>query len=128
MTMERTQTLEAYNRAWTESSEVEIRARLQECWTADSTYLNPFTDVVRGVQGLTRLIMDYPVIFPDAAMAPTSEPDVHHAFARPPWRLSSTAPIRILGSDFGHTMHGMDLVEFDANDKIKRVVSVLGCR
>ena len=38
---------------------------MQECWTPTSTYVNPLTDVVCGIDGLTRLILDYPVLFPD---------------------------------------------------------------
>jgi len=35
--MDHTQTLVAYNRAWTDSGEVEIWARVEEHWTVDST-------------------------------------------------------------------------------------------
>jgi hypothetical protein len=37
MAMDRTQTLVGYNRAWTESAQVEIRACVEEYWTVDST-------------------------------------------------------------------------------------------
>ena len=125
--MDRTQALRAYSRAWSQSSTETICACLAECWTSGSTYVNPFTDVICGVEGLTSLIMDYPVIFPDAAVTPTCEPDEHHAVARLPWLLSSSAPIRILGKDFGRAMRGMDVVEFDADNKIRRVTSFFGC-
>jgi hypothetical protein len=127
MAMDRTQTLDAYSRAWLQSTSETICACLAECWTSGSTYVNPFTDVICGVEGLARLIMDYPVIFPDAVVTPTREPDEHHAVARLAWLLSSTAPIRVIGRDFGHEMPGMDVVEFDTDNRIRRVTSFFGC-
>jgi hypothetical protein len=127
MKMDRSQTLDAYSRAWMQSSTETICACLAECWTSGSTYANPFTDIISGVEGLTSLIMDYPLIFPDAVVTPTCEPDEHHAVARIAWLLSSTAPIRVLGRDFGHEMPGMDVVEFDADNRIRRVTSFFGC-
>src|SRR5450755_3518546 len=97
MAMDRYRTLKAYERAWAQSDEAQIRAWLTQCWTITSTYVNAFTDTVSGLDGLTRLILDYPVLFPDAQFTPSGEQDAHHQHARYCWRLSSTARIRILG-------------------------------
>jgi hypothetical protein len=127
MAMDRDRTLKAYERAWAQSDEAQIRAWLSPCWTPTSTYVNAFTDTVSGLDGLTRLIMDYPVLFPDAQITPRGEQDAHHQHARYCWRLSSTARIRILGNDFGCALDGLDIIEFDRGDKIKSVVAFFGC-
>jgi len=124
--MDRDRVLDAYERAWSEPDEDKLRACIQECWTPSSTYVNPLTDMVRGVDGLARLILDYRDIFPDVNIRPSAPADVVEQHARWPWRLSSTVPIRMLGKDYGHVMDGLDVIEFDDDGKIKKVVSFFG--
>ena len=124
--MDRARVLEAYERAWSESDEGKVRAWIQVCWTTSSTYVNPLTDMVHGVDGLVRLILDYPDIFPDVDVRSCGPTDIGEQHVRYPWRLSSTARIRILGHDYGHTMEGIDVIEFDGDGKIKSVVSFFG--
>jgi hypothetical protein len=126
MPMDWQRTLEAYEQAWAQSEEEKVRAWANECWTANSTYVNPLTDVVRGIDGLARLIMDYPVMFPDADFRSVRDPDVHHEYVRYAWRMSSTCRIRAQGKDYGLVMDGVDIIEFDAEGKIKRVVAFFG--
>jgi hypothetical protein len=94
------------------------------CWTEVSTYVNPFTDVVRGIDGMTALIMDYPVMFPDAAVQPRGDFRRRHEFVAWPWRLSSTYRIRLLGHDFGRELVGADVVRFDGTGRLADVVAV----
>lgn len=124
--MDHERALEAYERAWSESDERKVRAWIQECWTTSSTYVNPLTDMVHGVEGLARLILDYRDIFPDVDIRPTGPSDTVEQHARYPWRLSSTVRIRMLGKDYGHVMDGLDIIEFDDDGKIKSVVSFFG--
>jgi hypothetical protein len=124
--MDRERALDAYERAWSESDERKVRAWIQECWTPSSTYVNPLTDMVHGVDGLARLILDYRDIFPDVDIRLCGPPDTVEQHARYPWRLSSTARIRMLGKDYGHVMDGLDIIEFDEDGKIKTVVSFFG--
>jgi hypothetical protein len=124
--MDQQRALEAYEHAWTQSDEHHVRAGVEECWTSASVYVNPLTDLVRGVEGLTRLILDYPVLFPDARMYRVGEPDSHGQHVRYRWRLTSTAPIRLFGEDFGLALTGTDIIEFDDDEKIKTVVSLFG--
>jgi len=121
--MEREPVLAAYASAWTQSSEEGVRRALSACWTESSTYVSPLTDVVHGVEGLTNLILDLPVMFPGASLDPTADPDVHHDVARLPWRMRSTAPIRTLGRDYGHSLDGVDFVEFDDDGRIRRITA-----
>ena|SRR5664279_3095522 len=124
--MDRGRVLDAYERAWSESDEDKVRAWIQECWTSSSTYVNPLTDMVRGVDGLERLILDYRDIFPDVDIRPCAPADIVDQHARWPWRLSSTVRIRMLGKDYGHVMDGLDIIEFDDDGKIKSVVGFFG--
>ena len=78
------------------------------------------------IGGLERLILDYRDIFPDVDLRPCAPADIVEEHARWPWRLSSTVRIRILGKDYGHVMDGLDIIEFDDDGKIKKVVSFFG--
>ena len=123
MTTDRLDALTAYARAWSLADKDEIRADLERCWTDNSTYVNPFTDTVTGIDGLTRLILDVPVMFPQATVRATTTPDVHHDVARCCWRLRSSAPIRMLGHDYGRSVDGQDFVHFYRDGKIRQVVA-----
>jgi hypothetical protein len=123
---DRLQALAAYERAWARPDEDTIGAELARCWTARSTHVSSFTDTVVGVHGLTQLILDFPVMFPGAVFRMTSVPDVHHDVARFGWLLRSTHPIRILGRDFGRSVRGLDYVEFDSENLIRRVIAFFG--
>jgi hypothetical protein len=112
----------AYERAWAQFDEGKIRSWLAECWTPSTTYQSPLTDIVTGLDSMVGLILDYQVMFPDAAVERVGDADVHHTHVRWPWRLSSSARIRVLGHDYGHAMHGEDIVDL-ADGRISRVVS-----
>ena len=126
VTADRLAVLTAYGRAWACPDEAGIRAQLTRCCTASSTHVNPFTDPVSGFDGLANLILDFPAMFPGAAFRLTSVPDLHHDLARFAWRLESSARIRILGRDFGYSVEGRDFVEFDRDNRIRRVAVFFG--
>jgi hypothetical protein len=125
-TVDRLEALAAYARAWSLTDEGEIRAELARCWTASSTHVNPFTDTVCGLDAVTKLILDFPAMFPGATVRLTSVPDLHHDAARFSWRLQSTASIRILGRDFGFSVEGLNYAEFDQENRIRRVIVFYG--
>jgi hypothetical protein len=124
--MDRQHVLTAYARAWAHKDEQAIREDLARCWSDASVYVSPLTDLVRGVEALTGLILDFPVMFPGAAVEATGPWDIHHDVAYFTWRLTSTAPIRTLGRDFGRCLHGVDFVEFDPEGKIARINAFFG--
>ncbi|HEX2808140.1 MAG TPA: hypothetical protein VHN80_18415 [Kineosporiaceae bacterium] len=126
MTADRLNAVGSYERAWTLPAEGKIRDELEQCWTAGSAHVSPFTDTVHGIDGLTRLILDFPVMFPGAAFRVAGPPDLHHDVARFAWQLRSTARIRTLGRDFGFVVEGLDYVEFDKQNKIRKVVAFYG--
>jgi hypothetical protein len=125
-TTARLDVLSAYLRAWALTEEGSIRTELAQCWTVDSTHVNSFTDTVVGFDGLTNLILDFPGMVPGAALRLTSVPDLHHDVARFSWLLQSTARVRILGRDFGYSVEGLDFVEFDERNRLRRVVVFFG--
>jgi hypothetical protein len=117
--------LQAYARAWAERDEEAIRSWLGICWSERSTYVNPFTDIVHGIDGLTALILDYPVMFPDVTIRPFGEPRRRHELVAWPWRMSSTCRIRLLGRDFGRELAGWDVVRFDEDGRLADVVAFI---
>jgi hypothetical protein len=125
VTADRLKSVGSYERAWALPVEGKIRDELERCWTAGSTHVNPFTDTVHGIDALTRLILDFSVMFPGAAFR-VGPPDLHHDVARFAWQLRSTARIRTLGRDFGFMVEGLDYVEFDKQNKIRKVVAFYG--
>jgi hypothetical protein len=122
----RTEAVAAYERAWSRPDETAIGAELERCWTSRSTHVSPITDMVTGVAGLTRLILDVPIMFPGAHFRLTAPTDFHHDSARLAWRLESTARIRMSGHDFGFTAEGLDYLELDPQNRIRRVVTFVG--
>jgi hypothetical protein len=122
----RLEAVAAYERAWSLPDDSEIRAELAQCWTARSTHVTPLTDLVQGLDGLTNLIHDFPVMFPGATFHITSPPDLHHDVARFAWRRQSTARIRTMGRDFGFSIEGLDYLEFDPQNRIRRVIAFFG--
>jgi hypothetical protein len=127
MMMDFERTLAAYERAWQQPDEEEkVRAVVEEFWTPASTFVNPLIDMVQGIDGLTRLIVDYPVLFPDVEIRCTGKPDTVAAYVRYPWRLSSSARIRMLGQDFGHALEGTDILAVNDDGEITSVVSFFG--
>ena len=124
--MERGRVLAAYTAAWAQDNEEGIRRALADCWSESSTYVSPLTDVVRGVAGLTSLILDLPVMFPGATVGTTQQPDVHHDAARVSWRMESSSPIRTMGRDYGLSLDGVDFVQFDESGRILRITAFFG--
>lgn len=122
----RKEAVAAYERAWSLPDEDLISAELERCWTADSTHLSPITDVITGVQALTRLILDLPVMFPGAHFRIITPTDFHHDVGCFAWRLESTARIRMAGHDYGFSAEGLDFLDFDAQNRIRRVVAFYG--
>lgn len=124
--IDREQMLAAYARAWERDEEPGIRAELERCWAPDSTHVSPLSGVVHGVDGLLNLILDFPVMFPDARMRVTGRADIHHDKTFFTWRLTSTTRIRMLGQDYGMSVDGVDFVEFGSEGTIRNITSFFG--
>jgi hypothetical protein len=116
--------LDAYSQGWNSRDEATARVRLERCWTPHSVYANPFVDPVTGIDGLTDLILDYHALFPNLSLQPTAVA-IHHEHISYRWLLTSSASIRIKGTDFGHRMTGQDMIAFDEGGRLARVVAFL---
>jgi hypothetical protein len=121
--MERELVLAAYERAWVAQDEAGIRLALSDCCTTTSTYVSPITDSVQGIDALTSLILDFPVMFPDAEMQLLGSANAHHDVACCSWRLTSTARIRTMGRDYGMALDGVDFIHFGDDGLINRVTA-----
>jgi hypothetical protein len=121
--MDREQVLAAYERAWSGQDEADIKEALASCWTASSTYVSPLTDSIRGIDGFTALILDFPVMFPGATMQLHGTANAHHDVACCAWTLKSTARIRTMGRDHGMSLTGVDFVQFDEQGMISVVTA-----
>jgi hypothetical protein len=100
-------TLGIYGLAWAHHDDEDaetVQSLVARCWSDTGTYVNPFVDPVIGVEGLTQLILDYQVLFPDGTVRPIGQPMLHHDYACWRWTLSSSAPIRIRGTNFGRAV------------------------
>lgn len=126
--VERERTLAAYARAWERAEEPEIRASLERCLTSDSIHVSPLSGVLRGVDGLVNLILDFPVMFPNARLRVTGCADIHHDKTFCTWRLTSTARIRMMGHDYGTSLDGVDFVEFGPEGTIRNITSFFDVR
>jgi hypothetical protein len=126
--IDREQTLAAYTRAWERADEPEIRAELERCLTSDSTHVSPLSGVLTGIEGVANLILDFPIMFPDARLRVTGRADIHHDKTFYTWRLTSTTRIRMMGHDYGMSLDGVDFVEFAPEGVIRRVTSFFGAQ
>jgi hypothetical protein len=117
--------VDAYQQAWLHHDDDAIRSALRQCWTLSSCYVNPFVDPVVGVEALAQLIIDYPVIFPDVMIRPAGEVALNHGHACYRWVLTSSSTIRVKGANYGRSMSGHDVIEFDDQGRILRVMAFI---
>ena len=110
---ERTATVERYIQAWNEPSPAEIQTLLNEVWTANSTYEDPLTAELRGIDGITGHIQKFKKLKPGARMELNSAVDEYHGLGRFNW---------ILHLPDGTAGYGTDFVEFDENNRLRRVI------
>jgi hypothetical protein len=62
-------------------------------------------------------------MFSHATIHGTTVPDLHHDVARFSWQLRSSAPIRMLGRNYGMSVEGEGFAEFDQDGNIRRVIA-----
>jgi hypothetical protein len=126
--VDREQTLAAYTRAWERADEPDIRAELERCLTADSRHVSPLSGVLTGIEGVANLILDFPIMFPDARLRVTGRADIHHDKTFYTWQLTSTTRIRMMGHDYGLSLDGVDFVEFAPEGAIRSITSFYGAQ
>lgn len=110
---ERTATVQRYIQAWNELPPAELQTLLKEVWTADSTYEDPLTAELRGFDELVGHIQKFKKLKPGTRMELNSKVDEYHGLGRFNW---------ILYMPDGTTGYGTDFVEFDENNRLRRVI------
>lgn len=111
--LDRPTTIQHYTAAWAETDPARQRALLAHCWTPDSTYEDPQTPVVRGVEALIDLIAGFHHALPGAQISLNSAVEEYRHVGRFNWiqhRLDGTAT------------YGTDFVEFNKHNQLVRVV------
>jgi SnoaL-like domain len=124
--MERQQAIIDYATAWSGQDAEEIAAAFARCWTAHSTYTDPITDTVVGIEGMVRLVLGMADQFPGYALRPTSTLDTHHDVGRFSWLMTAPAPIVVAGVDHGREMPGLDFITFTPDNRIAQIVGFFG--
>ena len=103
--------------AWNEKGVKNIKAALEKCWTADSTYADPNNPPTKGFDGLAALIQNSEEKMPERKFSQTSKADFHHHSGRFKWLLTKKD---------GSATEGLDYFEYDAENRITRIVGFFG--
>ena len=111
--LDRLAVIEHYTAAWAETDRDRQRAHLAHCWTPDSTYEDPQTPTVRGVEALLDVIAGFHQALPGARLPLNSALEEYHQVGRFHWLLQRPD---------GPPTHGTDFVEFNEHNHLVRVV------
>jgi len=106
-----------YNEAWSVKETEAIKATLKDCWTAESTYTDPQTDLLKGFEGLAAHINGFHKHFIGGKIQQASKADCHHHSGRFKWILTQADGVKI---------EGMDYFEFNDQNQIIRIVGFFG--
>lgn len=110
------ESIEQYVAVWNEKGAENIKAALEKCWMADSTYADANNAPVKGFDRLAELIGRAQERSPGILDSQTSPPDFHHGSGCFKWRLTKKD---------GETFDGLDYFEYDSENKIVRVVAFI---
>lgn len=116
-----TQTVEEsvrqYIQAWNEKGLKNIKAALEKCWTADSTYADPNNLPTKGPDGLAAVIQGSQDKMPERKFSQMSKADFHHNSGRFKWLLTQKN---------GETTEGLDYFEYNSENRITRIIGFFG--
>lgn len=111
------ESIEEYFRAWNEKGLKNIETMLEKCWTSDGTYADPRVAPMQWKNGLAAVIQGSQEAMPDRRINKTSKVETHHNSGRYKWEVVKQN---------GERSEGLDYVEFDSENRIRRVVSFFG--
>jgi len=111
--LDRLAVIQHYTAAWAETERDQQRAHLAHCWTPDSTYEDPQTPAVRGVEALLDVIAGFQQALPGARLPLNSALEEYRQVGRFHWLLQRPD---------GPPTHGTDFVEFNEHNQLVRVV------
>ena len=111
------ESVKLYAQAWNEEGLENIKAALEKCWTAESTYIDPQNPLTKGADELAALIQTSEDKMPGRKFRQLSEPDFHNHSGRFKWLLTRKD---------GTTREGFDYFEYNDNHQITRIVGFFG--
>ena len=112
-----TQAIDTYCAAWNETDPARRTELLRSCWHDDAIYTDPTVHTV----GLEARVAHIGTVFeryPGSRILRTSAIDTHHGLARFAWR-------KVL-ADGTELPDGIDMVEFAADGRLRRIVGFFG--
>jgi hypothetical protein len=105
-----------YTLAWNEKGQADIRAAIEKCCDVNVSYIDAHTPLVRGIDGITALIVKSYEQMPVRTFVLPAPPECHNNLGRYRWLLLKP----------GETDHeGMDFFEYNEENKITRIVGFL---
>lgn len=111
-------TVESYIEAWNKEGIENIKAALEKCWIAGGSYTDPrYEQPLIGLDKLAKVLQDSQDKFPGRKIEIVSKIDSHHGSGRYIWRFSQPN---------GTTSEGLDYFEYEAENRITRLVSFFG--
>jgi ketosteroid isomerase-like protein len=110
--------LRAYDAAWNESDQAARSQLLERSLTEDAELFDPTTGRFQGRDAINERIAGFSERFPGARLTLTSGVDEHNGFARYAWA--------IYAADGSLILEGIDVVERDDDNRLRRVVMFFG--
>lgn len=106
-----------YTHAWNQESPAAIRQALSQCWSENSTYVDPQTPLAMGVNQLVEVIYNSYKQLPGRKLNLVSQVDCHHRSGRFKWEL-------IMANQ--DVIEGMDYFDYNEKNQIIRIVGFFG--
>ena len=110
-------TIELYIEAWNKEGVENIKATLEKCWIAGGSYTDPHHEPTIGLDNLAQILQDSQDKYPGRKIEVGSKVDYHHGSGRYIWRFSQPN---------GRSAEGLDYFDYDAENRITRLVSFSG--
>ena len=110
--------LRAYDAAWNESDQEARSQLLERSLTEDAELIDPTTGRFKGRDAINERIAGFSARFPGARLTLTSSVDEHNGFARYAWAINA--------ADGSLILEGIDVVERDDDNRLRRVVMFFG--
>lgn len=110
--------LRAYDAAWNEPDQEARSQLLERSLTEDAELIDPTTGRFEGRDAINERIAGFSERFPGARLTLTSGVDEHNGFARYAWAINA--------ADGSLILEGIDVVERDDDNRLRRVVMFFG--
>ena len=110
--------LAAYDSAWNEPDQAARVQLLARSLAENAELVDPTSGRFKGREAINERIGGFSERFPGARLTLTSGVDEHHGFARYAWAINA--------ADGSLVLEGIDIVERDDDNRLRRVVMFFG--